>query len=322
MPTIPHDGAAEPWQQVQEMQRTRYCPLFPTISIHQLLVPLSGAPFAERALPYAVALAAATGAGISLVFVEAPGAQPGAGTPDAPATGSAADPAGYLAELRVPLAMRVPRLATCIVRAATVARGLADAECTEGIDLVVLATRPLGDTANHAMGEFAVELLRHGSAPALFIPPEAPPPVESARVLVALDGSRLAERALFPIVAVANAGRRQFIKEITLLMACDERREMGAATAYLDDVRVALGRAVATTISVRAEAVRHGAHGAAEAIARRVREPTPRRFDALAMTTHGHGGYGGIGGKLLGGVIEFVLPRAPVPVLVVNPRRP
>jgi nucleotide-binding universal stress UspA family protein len=320
MTTIPHDVAAEPWQLLQATQHTPYSPLFPTISIRQILVPLSGAPFAERALPYAVALAAATGARISLVFVEAPGAQPGAGTLDATATGTATDPAGYLADLRVPLAMRVPDLATRIVRAETVAHGLADAERSEGIDLVVLATRPLSDTASHSMGEFAVEVLRHGYVPVLFIPPEAPLPVESMRVLVALDGSHLAERALFPIIAIANARRRQFIKEITLLTACDEQQEICAATAYLEDVRIALERAVATTIQVRGEAVHRRA---AEAVVGRMREPTPRRVDALAMTTHGHGGYGGIGGKLLlGGVIDSVLPRTPVPVLVVNPRRP
>lgn len=54
--------------------------LFPPLaSITRVLVPLSGTPFAERAIPYAVALARLTGASLSLVHVgDSPVSEPAA----------------------------------------------------------------------------------------------------------------------------------------------------------------------------------------------------------------------------------------------------
>jgi nucleotide-binding universal stress UspA family protein len=164
------------------------------------------------------------------------------------------------------------------------------------------------------MGSLASELIHYSRAPVLLIPTEAPPPSESVRVLVPLDGSGQAEYALFPIIALANASRGQYIKEITLLMACEDRRAMSAATSYLEGVFTSLGRLVAPMIHTRVEVVHARAAGA---IVKSVRGSATRRFDMLAMTTHGEGEHGG---KLFGGVADYVLSRAEVPTLVVNPR--
>lgn len=304
MTTLPHAPATEQWQPPQPAV---YCPFFTTIPLRRILVPLSGTTFAEHALPHAAAAANATGASIVLVFVATPGAFDTASL----------DHERYLAEMRVQLAMQVLHVDTCIVRAPTVARGLVDAQCCEGIDLVVLATRPRGDFT-HTVGGLAPELMRHGSAPVLLIPPAAGPPAESAHVLVPLDGSRSAECALFPLVALANAAGHPGIAEIALLTACDDNdgQSASAASDYLDRVRPSLERAITSAARVQTEVVRGRA---AEEIVRRVNGPKARRFDMLAIATHGRGG---CGRNPLGDVAEHVLPRAHVPVLVVNPRSP
>jgi nucleotide-binding universal stress UspA family protein len=293
-------------------QEVAHCQLFSPIPICQIMVPVSGAPFDERALPHALTLAlAATGTSILLVFVETPASQSEARTSDIAAT----DPVRYLVELRERLGPCMPQVKTRVVRAETAARGCLDAECTDGTDLVMLAISQPTDAARRSVGVVATELIRSSRVPVLLIPPEAPPSVAAVRVLVPLDGSLQAEHALFPLIALANAGQHQYIKEIELLTVCEEQQAMSAATAYLEDVHAALERVVARTVHVHTQVVHDKA---AEAIARCVCEPTARHFDLLAMTTRGQGGYGG---KLFGGVADYVLPRAYVPMLVVNPRR-
>ncbi len=284
--------------------------LLTPIPICQVMVPLSGAPLFERALPHAVGVAVASGARVSLVFVETPEGQAERGSLDT----TAMNPARYLAELRAQLGLRVSEVNTRIVQAATPARGYADAECRDGVDLVVLALEQPTDAARYEIDNLAQELIRHSYAPVLLIPPETLPPSESVRVLVPLDGSGRAEYALFPIIALSNASRGQYIREITLLMACEEQEAMGDATTYLEGVRTSLGRLMAPMIRTHAEVV-EGRAG--RVIAKLVSGRATRRFDMLAMTTRGQGGYGR---TLFGGGANYVLSHTDVPTLVVNPR--
>jgi nucleotide-binding universal stress UspA family protein len=312
MTTVPYEMTAGRSQMAPEerYQETADSRLFTPIPICHMMVPLSGAPCSERALPHAMAVAVATGASVSLLFVETPEGQSEGRALDT----TALDPACYLAQMRSQFGLSVPQVETRIVRAATPARGYADAECSDAIDLVVIAAQPPTDAAARGIGGLASELIRYSRAPVLLIPSEALPPRESAHVLVPLDGSGQAEYALFPIIALAHASRCQYINEITLLMVCEDRQEMSAATSYLEGVRTSLGRLVAPMLRMHVEVVHDRAAGA---IVKSVRGSATRRFDLLALTTHGEGG---CGGKLFGRVADHVLSRTEVPTLVVNPQ--
>jgi nucleotide-binding universal stress UspA family protein len=290
-----------------QYRETRYSRLFAPIPIRQIMVPLSGVSLSECALPYALTMAEATGAGISLVFVES--------REDGPEGGAlSSKPLDYLAGIRAKLGLSAPRVQTRVMRAATVVRGCTDAEYTDSTDLVVLATHSPTDDSQHAIGRLASEMIRHSQAPVLLIPPNAPPPPPSMRALVLLDGSGQAEYTLFPIVALSNASRGHFIGEITLLIPCEEHKAMTAATSYMEEIRTSMERLVAPKVHIHAEVV----HGRApRAIVEHLREHAGPRFDLLAMTTYGKG-YDG--DTLLGPVAGHALTRVHLPMLIVNPR--
>lgn len=136
------------------------------------------------------------------------------------------------------------------------------------------------------------------------------------RLLVPLDGSRLAEAALPPAVTLA----RQLGAEITLFHAVERsapetvhgERHLTAqaeAAAYLAEAAswvAAQGVAVrthldTTTTDVAASIVSGGAEEAA---------------DLVVLCTHGRGGLRGL---LFGRVAEQVLQRGQIPVLLVRP---
>jgi nucleotide-binding universal stress UspA family protein len=148
------------------------------------------------------------------------------------------------------------------------------------------------------------------------------------RVLVPLDGSALAERALGPAAGLARAGgsAAQLILmrapvPTQLFFAAEggygllypeqslaEANE--AAAAYLESVRAAQATAGCAARSVLLEG------DAAGAI---VDAASEERADLIVMSSHG---YSGLARWLLGSVAEKVLHAAPCPVLVVRSPEP
>src|SRR5262245_46110947 len=121
-----HDAAAKRSETVPARHETalpsqRLCTPIP---IQQIMVPLSGTPRSRHVLPYAVAIAEATGAGLSLVWVQSREDRPVAGIAET-------SPLDYLAETRRQLGLRVSRVRTQLIRGAKALRGCVDAECTE-----------------------------------------------------------------------------------------------------------------------------------------------------------------------------------------------
>jgi nucleotide-binding universal stress UspA family protein len=122
-----------------------------------------------------------------------------------------------------------------------------------------------------------------------------------ARILVPLDGSELAERALAYATAlsVPTAAHLALVRIVPLARATAE------AEAYLAEVATRLtGRGVPVEVGCR--------HGRSVA-SRIVREVGVRHADLIAMTTHGRTGPGR---WLFGSVAERVIASSPVPVLV------
>jgi nucleotide-binding universal stress UspA family protein len=184
--------------------------------LRSVLVPLDGTPASEHALPYALALARLSGAEVTLAHVYS-------------AVRAANDPellgwrgGEYLVE---PLRDYLDALAArgrgaCPIRVRSVLlRGnWPDDVIREwgdwGADLVVMAARRRGWWSRLWHGSVSAEVARRSRTPVLLVPAgegpadlSAEPPV--GRVLVPLDGTTRAERALGPAaVLAALAGAR------------------------------------------------------------------------------------------------------------------
>ncbi len=148
------------------------------------------------------------------------------------------------------------------------------------------------------------------------------------RIVVPLDGSALAERAL-------RHGERLLAEGGTLILATVV--EPGLPTPYLDTGEIAgtrdaaeLARAVREAMERPREAAAAYLAGAVRKVSRgdvtvttRVLEGDPveriveaaREGDLVVMSTHGRTG---VGRFLIGSVAERVVRHAPVPVLVVR----
>jgi nucleotide-binding universal stress UspA family protein len=153
------------------------------------------------------------------------------------------------------------------------------------------------------------------------------------RILVALDGSDVAERALPHAEALAE----KFGATLVLVRATTAPAEIMAAEAgagvipvspmVADPVEVTAAERRDAAAYLRGVAERLRAHGrtvevdepegrAGEAIVARAEEG---EADLIAMTTHGRGG---IGRAFFGSVADEVLRHAPCPVLLVRVTEP
>ena len=147
------------------------------------------------------------------------------------------------------------------------------------------------------------------------------------KILVPLDGSPMAERALPPAVALARAGGAEIIllrssKPVYTVMpefageyewswpaeAHDEARH--AARTYLDDLQLT---SVGPEVAVRRQVVGGDEAGAIIGIAE------AEEVDLIVMTSHGRSG---ARRWLLGSVTERVLHHASCPVMVIRGSEP
>ena len=313
-----------------------------------LLVPLDGSELGEAALPWAVSLARARGLGLVLTQV---GTWPRVGTnptvsgylrPDLYAPAAAANwdaVAAYLDEIRRRLAGAGLVVETA-VRQGDPVEHILDLADERGAYAIAMATYGRGGLGRLVLGSVVERVLQHATIPVLLVhtrpegtgPPdtrtqgEAPPVAPVVRrLLVPLDGSPLAERALdvadeisadgttLVLVRVAPPARR-FPPDPTIRTTVTvedeeaERRGLSEGEAYLD--RVA-----------------HGLEGTGRAIERDVRVGSPAEeilatardhaADLIVMATHGTTGPAR---WLLGSVADQVVRRAEGPVLLVSAR--
>lgn len=171
----------------------------------RLLVPLDGTLLAEHALPFAEALATATGAQVLLIRVDADDQRHASGGP----------PLG-MAEAGAYLELVAGRLRAhgCVVETAARRGDIVDVIVGEAgrraIDLVIIATHGRGMLGRGAGSSVAEQLLPRLPVPILLVRAwhgEAASQQfgTGARIVVPLDGSPLAEAALPVARAFANA---------------------------------------------------------------------------------------------------------------------
>lgn len=298
-----------------------------------VMVPLDGGLLSEQALPLALGVAQRAGAQLVLVHVATAHdtlarAGPRAGEPPEPYLDALAARLRAEAQVAVATALLDAR-ADCDGLhgpAHALARVLTEFAAAYHSGLIVMTTHGHSGLARLWLGSVADALLQSAELPLLLLrpttPARQPSPAGFARILIPLDGSPLAERALGPALALGSPGHTCYtlLQLISPLLAehtvppysvglpnTDVELLMDAGRRYLARTAAGVGPAaqrVRTQLLVAEPA---------EAIVRVARE---WGADLIAMATHGRGA---LGRTLLGSVADQVARGADVPVLLCRP---
>ena len=303
-------------------------------TLRRILVPLDGTLQGERVFPYVAALARHSGAQVLLAHI----------TPTEPPAllgrvlrleGSAREDAlwafapealYYLRYVRGGWMTVCPQAEIVHTTAPTVADGLLSIEKSREIDLVALALRAHGESDHTGLGNIIDRVIRFGSVPVLVVPPGADAavhPFALRHILVALDGSPLAEEALGLVARLLTHTQSSASEHIsvTLLAVADNATVLHDYQSYLDALRnKVLLEPIWADTHIYADAIVGSPPGAIVGAVDRgnrsgMRDDT-RPVDMLVMTSRGRGG---LNRWLLGSVTSYVLLRAHVPVIVVPP---
>lgn len=321
--------------------------------INTIVVPLDRSAFAEWAVPHALEVARATGAGVRLALVHFPVWGTAEDVPTAIYDEAEADirksEASYIETLAVDLTQRTRLEVQAQMLEGPVVPALREFSETSGADLIVMSTHGHGGLKRAWLGSVTDALLRHVAVPLLIVRPpddaEAPPasstttepspdsedrsrpalaplgPDGLTHVLIAVDGSRIADEA------ARRAG--------DLAASCDARvtllrvvhPPLHVTSAYLPHV-VRLNR---EELEQReADATAHLGALAAELrgrlaqVTERVvvdyhpadailREADDLGVDLIAVGTHGRGG---VRRLVIGSIADKVIRGAAPPVFV------
>jgi nucleotide-binding universal stress UspA family protein len=310
-----------------------------------IFVPLDGSTFGEHALPLALEVARRSKATlhlthvllpISAVFAEAPpfvsGAVEGRLLQEQKATQQK-----YLdGAARRLTAAGAPRVQTALL-GGDVAETLRKQAAEVGAELMVMSTHGYGPFTRFWLGSVADELVRSTlPAPLILVRPgedamdlAKPPPLK--RVLLPLDGSKLAEQMIEPAAVFAQTAGA----ELTLLRVIKPLLPTTPAVegqTFGHMVQGLLAQTQALQEKIRAEA-RDYLTAAAEPLRKRGltvqvcveadESPAPailrhaRNADLVALATHG---YRGLSRLFLGSVADKIVRGAQVPVMAWRPK--
>lgn len=304
--------------------------------LHSVLVPLDGSSAGEWCLPLATRVARSSGARLHLAHVHVPY------EPDQLLANSSFQWEGvdlreydekqtvreaeYLRRWEDRLAEEGAEVDTAVIEGTPIADELAEYAEEVAADLIVMSSRPRSGLARALLGSVSDEVVRKASAPVLVIHPDRKDkvvgsPESIGHILVALDGSPLAECALDAVRTLAEATDARLTllhvvpdpaylgPRITGLRPAHFEPELDGAVDYLEDVAegLRLGGFEVDTLVV------HG-DNPARAIAK-VAEA--QEADVIAVATHGHGG---VKRAVLGSVTDGLLKWTKCPLLVARPR--
>jgi len=315
----------------------------------RILVPLDGSPRAEQALPVAARIARASGGSVILLQVVSPPIDYGGGLTQTPLMTEEvietelALSSSYLDRVAKARELAEIETTTEVMFGLPAQDILAIAE-SRSVDLIVMCSHGRTGFTRWVLGSVAQKIAHHCPVPLLvlregkLLPLESPP--DAARhltALVPLDGSPLAEAALFPaanlvaaLVAPAAGALHlmQVVKQLsttadegfitqlneetverakTYLMSVKERLQAGLKDRKLTIIwSVALDADAADAIIGTAEQreQQEGAEGLGGC-------------DLIAMSTHGRSG---LERWVMGSVMERVLGATKLPMLIVRPQ--
>src|SRR5919201_1177493 len=287
--------------------------------LRTILVPLDGSPLAEYALPYAERLADACSARLVLTRV----LPVYSSEPPQENLTSADEAWAYLERIAARLRAHGRHVETSAVWGEPVEMILERVRATRA-DLVVMATHGRSGAGRWLYGSVADQVLRRALVPVLTVPPHAGgvwPAERPPKILLALDGSKLAEAALEPVAELAaSLGSPLVLVQViafppfalyaddgAYLAAFDCDAAIAGAQEYLAGVAARLQHAIGE-VHVRAVLGQPAAEIAE--IARK------EGADLIAMATHGRSGLARL---VLGSVATATLRRTTVPLLLIRP---
>ena len=299
-----------------------------------ILVPFDGSPLSARALPIAAALAKSAGARLHVALVH----DPSAFIPFIPGEVSipvydAALESVHRREHQEALDAAVAQLAaggvqaTGVLLEGTVIEALLEHAKAAAVDLTVISTHGRSGFTRLRLGSVATAYLTRATAPVYVVcgaGSDAAPDMPTGTLLCPIDGSAFSEAVLphaarFAQVAGLNMALLAVVVPHAVPMAPFGAAELladGSALeveeaghlAYLQQ-RVAQCPAGTTVHAVTDMSVSR----------RIIEEATRLHAGAIAMATHGRGGFKRL---LLGSVADEVLRHTETPVLVYRPSPP
>lgn len=294
----------------------------------RILIPLDGSPAAEQALPLAKMLAKPFQSSVLLfqaVEAENKKGQDGAGSlAGEQLRRSQEKAAAYLDSIRrgfseaaaVDAQAKIGPPADAIMNLADKTR----------VDLIVMATHGRSGLERLVYGSVANKIVTAARHPVLLVrAAEKPEPARPIKqILVPLDGSETAERALAPASELAAAFGAQvlLLRVVEFANAAVDGVALGAYTTTVD---CAVRECVEEYLSQATRRLKlRGVHTQWEAPSGLVTDgileaAQANSTDLIVMSSHGRSG---VGGLILGSVAERVLRGSHRPVLVVRPSGP
>lgn len=314
----------------------------------RILVPLDGTQNSERAIPVALRIAQASNAGIVFLRVILPMIEPGAYTTKASGVlepeafvKERQDANDYLDDLLHIHAKELQHIATeGKVIAGAVSPSIFSVAQMEGVDLIVMCSHGETGLKRWVFGSVAHETVRHSPVPVLILHehgviPATRDATHPFRILVALDGSPLAEAALEPAarlcaaLAAPSPGALHLMRLVDMptfyggsssdtLRSSDSWRQ---AETYLEGVAHRLQESelsrlnVTVTWSVELKRDADTAETIVEVAEQVDENGNSQLCNIIAMATHGRTGLQHI---LLGSVAERVRNTTRQPLFIVH----
>ncbi|MBE2224603.1 MAG: universal stress protein [Anaerolineae bacterium] len=280
-----------------------------------ILVPLDGSELAERVVPAAVSLAEAMAGSVTLLTVVAK--KPGA---DVNLVAKAIQTGQFEADLYL-RSVRKRFLPSLVGIETAVVTGKPDKAIIEyarehAIDLIIMSTHGRSGITRWSFGRTADKVLRRSPCPTVILRSEhVIKPDQFKRILLPLDGSRLAERVLEPAMEMVKAiGVELFLLQVVEKgsfygFGHDEAHvdeEVDAAITYLAELRE---RAIPPEVTVHT----HAAVGSAADVI--VDYAAEQAIDLILVSSRGNSGFDS---WMFGSVAEKVMKGAPCAILVIR----
>jgi len=298
--------------------------------IRSILVPLDGSPLAEEALPLAQAIAERSRAKLKLVLVHEPQLliEPGPAYTKLELAMQKAD-REYLRSVAARVRTTLGRsVSSATLQGIPVAQTLATYIRELGADLVVLTTHGRGGLRRAWLGSVTDQLIRLSDVPVLVVRPGERGAAKAGsavkEIMVALDGSPLAEAALEPAVSLARLWDSEIsVVQVVRPVILADPAPVTFPTGYSEQVTLRRREDAQEYTRDVAERLREAgvrATGVA-VIGGTVPETlidmaSPERVSLMVVATHGRGG---LRRMVLGSVADKLVRGSRIPLLVVRP---
>ena len=293
----------------------------------KILIPLDGSGFAERVLAFVKQMVKPQTSELLLVYITQPSQYYTIVVPDAM---HAVDISDWKEQTEKYLANKAAELqtegydVTYMMSEGDVASTICEVADDKAVDLIAMTTHGRSGIAKWVLGSVADRVMRSANQPIFLVRPqeEPQPPMPISRLLVPLDGSQLAEKALPEALALAkeNNGEIWLLQSVefpeywgeeyagmhTVPSMISTEEQEAAARAYLLQVAETL-----TAEKTPAQIVVTTGH-AASAISDVVAD---NDIHLIVMSTHGRSG---LSRWVFGSVAEKVVRLAECPILLIR----